>query len=99
MENSNDNKIKYTPDDDEYWIEPDKYVEHHFEIVEEYYKMYTQIKTNLSLVQKQKLLKELVDIAKRNSKNNCFALNKLVLMMINNDNEFKQQLLGEVAIV
>lgn len=93
VENSNDNKIKFTPDDDEYWIEPDKFADHHFEIVEEYYNLYTKIKNNLSLAQKQKLLKELVDIAKRNSRNNCFALNKLVMMMINNDSAFKQKLI------
>lgn len=87
-----DNMIIYTADKDEYWQEPFTNSDG-YEIVEEYKKFYTNIQKYVNNKQKEKTIKQLLDILKRNSKNNVHELNKYIINMINMEDDFKQKFL------
>lgn len=81
-----DNMIIYTADKDEYWME-DK-----FDLVDEYNKLFKSVLNDLTSKQKDKWISQLLDIIKRNTKNNVHELNKLVMNIINMDDDFKQSI-------
>lgn len=92
-----DNQILYTSDDDRYFEEPDPHESRGFEIVDEYTKLYKELKENLTMRQRGSVKKDLLDMIKRNSKKNVTELNKAVMSLFKVDEEFKQTLMEASA--
>jgi hypothetical protein len=86
-----DNMVLYSPDDDEYWIEPSPKNMDAWCISEEYTKLYSNIA--ITSRQKDKMKADLLDLIKRNSKRNVNELNKVIMSLINVDAEFKKDMM------
>lgn len=89
-----DNQIMYNSDHEQYWKEC-KYTDiHGHDIADRYFKIYTNIKENITNKKRETVKNELVDLVKRNTKKNVADLNKLVMSLINIDPDYQKQLTG-----
>lgn len=67
-------------------------------IEDEYCKIYEEIKDQCTRGELLKIKKEVLDIIKRNSKNNIQEFNKKIMGLVKMDIVFKQQLVGKIDV-
>jgi hypothetical protein len=94
VKDSYNNKILFTPDDDEYWNVPSNRDTNAWSIAEENMKIYNKVKDDITNKQKDKMKNNLLDVIKTNSKRNVSELNKVVISLINVDAEFKRDMMS-----
>lgn len=98
VKGSNNNQILFNPDDDKYWepVDPSN-IEMHT-MVDMYTKMYANANNELTKGEKTRMMNNLVDLVKRNSKRNVRDLNYMVSAIINVDDEFKRTMLPTYSL-
>lgn len=67
-------------------------------IEDEYTKMYEEIKDKCTRGELSKIKKEVLDIIKRNSKNNIQEFNKKIMGLVKMDDTFKNQIVGQLVV-
>jgi hypothetical protein len=94
VQGKSNNKIMYSPDDDRYDREYNYYDMDAFTLSDKYNKEYNKISESLSMKQREKTRNEVYDLIKRNSKRNIAELNKLVMSLLNVNEEYKKIVLA-----
>lgn len=83
VKDKSNNKIMYTPDDDEYWVEYASTDTEHYTLCDEFLPLYNKQSVN------NEWRSRLIDCITRNSKRNVIELNKMIMSFMNIDEEFK----------
>jgi hypothetical protein len=68
------------------------------DIEDEYIKIYDEIKDKCTRGELSKIKKEVLDIIKRNSKNNIQEFNKKIMGLVKMDTAFKNQIVGQLVV-
>lgn len=68
------------------------------QIEDEYTKIYDEIRDKCTRGELSKIKKEVLDIIKRNSKNNIQEFNKKIMGLVKMDKEFKSQIVGQLVV-
>lgn len=92
VKDTNNNKIIFIPDDDEYWVSPSATDNDAWSISDEYMKVYNKVKDDITIKQRDKMKTNLLDVIKTNSKRNISELNKVIISLINVDADFKRDM-------
>lgn len=93
-----DKQIMFNMDDDLYWEQPDFNDVGAHKIRDDYMGKFTRIQQSISRKDKEDEKKKVVGIIMRNSKKNMLHLNKLLVSIMQGDDEFKHTLLPTVAV-
>lgn len=93
VKDRSNNKIMYTMDEEEYFDEYPPHETQHYTLCDEYYKLYKTTQNNLTLKQSNDWKNKIVECVKSNCKNNVSELNKLIMGMMDVDDEFKQSIM------
>lgn len=89
----NDNKIKYNDNDDEYYDSVDAHDVEKHQIIDEYLKLYDNIRTVMTISEMNTIKKQVFDIVKKNSTRNIEDLNKKIFDLFCRDDEFKENII------
>ena len=89
VKNRSNNKILYTMDEDEYYQEYSPSDIDHYTLCDEYHKLYKTTQNNLTIKQSNDWKNKIVECVKSNCKKNVSELNKLIMGMMNMDDEFQ----------
>lgn len=90
-----DNQILFNIDDERYH-EKDEGKDHILQ--EKWYSKYKTIKVAMPQHDKNKIIKSVKDIIKRNSRSNVVELNKLMMEIFQMDESFKEKVIGEITL-